>query len=59
VEPGDLVVADDTGVCFVPRERIVDVLNFAEKKTKAEQDKSDEVDRGDSVAKLAGAKSAQ
>jgi len=56
VEPGDLVVADDTGVCFVPRERIMDVLVFAEKKSKAEQDKCDEVDRGDSVPKLAGVK---
>lgn len=56
VNPGDLVVADDSGVCFVPRDRIMDVLLFAERKTKAEQDKSDQVDRGDSVPKLAGAK---
>jgi regulator of RNase E activity RraA len=59
VEPGDLVVADDTGVCFVPRERIMDVLAFAEKKSKAEQDKCYEVDRGDSVPKLAGVKTAK
>lgn len=59
VEPGDLVVADDTGVCFVPRERIVDVLAFAEKKTKAEQDKCDEVDAGHSVPRLAGVKTAK
>jgi regulator of RNase E activity RraA len=59
VEPGDLVVADDSGVCFVPRDRIMDVLLFAEKKTKAEQEKGDEVDRGDSVPQLAGAKLAR
>src|SRR5882672_3397608 len=30
VEPGDLVVADDTSVCFVPRERMTDVLTLAQ-----------------------------
>ncbi|HTK13481.1 MAG TPA: RraA family protein [Xanthobacteraceae bacterium] len=59
VEAGDLVVADDTGVCFVPRASIMNVLLFAEKKTKAEQDKCDEVDRGDSVPMLAGVKAAK
>ena len=59
VEPGDLVVADDTGVCFVPRERIMDVLAFAEKKSKFEQVKCDEVDRGDSVPRIAGAKTSE
>jgi hypothetical protein len=37
----------------------MDVLVFAEKKSKAEQDKCDEVDRGDSVPKLAGVKTAK
>jgi len=36
VEPGDLVVADDSGVCFIPRDRILDVLEITEKKAKAE-----------------------
>ncbi len=58
VEPGDLVVADDTGVCFVPQDKIMDVLKFAEKKTKYEEEKCAEVARGDSVPKLAGVKSA-
>jgi 4-hydroxy-4-methyl-2-oxoglutarate aldolase len=56
VEPGDLVVADDTGVCFVPRDRIMDVLLFAERKTKEEADKGAQIDRGDSVPVLAGTK---
>jgi len=37
VEPGDLVVADDTGVCFIPRDRILKVLELAEEKAKAEE----------------------
>lgn len=56
VNPGDLVVADVTGVCFVPRDRIMDVLLFAERKTKSEEDKCAQVDRGDSVPELAGKK---
>jgi regulator of RNase E activity RraA len=37
VEAGDLVVADDTGVCFIPRDRILEVLDLVEKKAKAEE----------------------
>jgi 4-hydroxy-4-methyl-2-oxoglutarate aldolase len=36
VEPGDLVVADDSGVCFIPRDYILQVLELVEKKAKAE-----------------------
>jgi 4-hydroxy-4-methyl-2-oxoglutarate aldolase len=36
VEPSDLVVADDTGICFIPRDRILDVLELAEIKARAE-----------------------
>jgi 4-hydroxy-4-methyl-2-oxoglutarate aldolase len=56
VHPGDLVVADDSGVCFVPRDKIIDVLLFAERKTRSEQDKIEQVDNGASVPELAGAK---
>jgi 4-hydroxy-4-methyl-2-oxoglutarate aldolase len=56
VEPGDLVVADETGVCFVPRDRMMEVLLFAERKMKEEQDKCVQIDRGDSVPELAGRK---
>ena len=46
VEPGDLVVADDTGVCFIPRDRIVEVLELAEKKAKAEDLRCKAIDGG-------------
>src|SRR3984957_13052819 len=36
VNPGDLVVAADTGVCFIPRADILRVLELAEKKKKDE-----------------------
>lgn len=37
VEAGDLVVADDTGVCFIPRDRILEVLELVEEMAKAEE----------------------
>jgi regulator of RNase E activity RraA len=37
VEPGDLVVADDSGVCFVPAEHIETVLREAQAIEKAEE----------------------
>jgi 4-hydroxy-4-methyl-2-oxoglutarate aldolase len=46
VEPGDLVVADDTGVCFIPRDFILDVLELAEKKAKAEDVRCKAIDGG-------------
>ncbi len=55
VRPGDLVVADDTGVCFVPRERAPEVLEFAQRKAQAEIDKCQEIDAGWSVPEMAGA----
>jgi 4-hydroxy-4-methyl-2-oxoglutarate aldolase len=36
VNSGDLVVADDTGVCFIPRGEIMRVLELCEKKKKDE-----------------------
>jgi len=39
VNPGDLVVADDTGVCFIPRADILRVLELCEKKKQAEDDR--------------------
>ena len=36
VAAGDLVIADDTGVCFIPRDIVLEVLEAAEQKAKAE-----------------------
>jgi regulator of RNase E activity RraA len=46
VEPGDLVVADDTGVCFIPRDYILEVLELAESKAKAEDLRCKAIDGG-------------
>lgn len=46
VYPGDLVVADDTGVCFIPRDQIMDVLLVCEKKTSTERSRSGLIDDG-------------
>jgi 4-hydroxy-4-methyl-2-oxoglutarate aldolase len=46
IEPGDLVVADDTGVCFIPRDFILEVLELAEKKAKAEELRCKAIDGG-------------
>jgi 4-hydroxy-4-methyl-2-oxoglutarate aldolase len=49
VKPGDLVVADDTGVCFIPRDHILEVLEAAEKKARAEEARCKAIDSGLSV----------
>lgn len=46
VMPGDLVVADDTGVCFIPRDFIIEVLEAAEAKAKAEDTRCQAIDDG-------------
>ena len=46
VHPGDLVVADDTGVCFIPRDKIMDVLEAAEKKARSEAKRVRAIDSG-------------
>src|ERR1700722_6526669 len=52
VEPGDIVVADDTGVCFIPRDRILEVLELAEKKAKAEDLRCKAIEGGIAVADI-------
>ena len=37
VNPGDLVLADETGVCFIPRERAAEVLQRAQRNAAAER----------------------
>jgi regulator of RNase E activity RraA len=46
VEPGDLVVADETSVCFIPRERMTDVLTLAQQKAEAEDVRCKAIDDG-------------
>src|SRR5262249_27560222 len=49
VRPGDLVVADDTGVCFIPRDYILEVLEAAEKRARSETKRVEAIDSGLSV----------
>ena len=46
VAAGDLVIADDTGVCFVPRDMVLEVLEAAEQKAKAEMVRCKAIDDG-------------
>jgi regulator of RNase E activity RraA len=46
VAAGDLVVADDTGVCFIPRDVVLEVLDAAEAKAKAEAVRCKAIDDG-------------
>lgn len=46
VNPGDLVVADDTGVCFIPRADIMRVLELCEKKKQAEDTRMEAISQG-------------
>ena len=52
VAPGDIVLADDTGVCFIPRARAAEVLSIAQKKSAAEEAKCQAIDAGTPVADL-------
>lgn len=49
VNPGDLVVADDTGVVFIPRDSIAAVLERCEKKKQAEDTRVDAIGKGVAV----------
>lgn len=55
VSPGDIVLADDTGVCFIPRERAREILELARKRSQAEEDKCRAIDGGCPVADLPAA----
>jgi 4-hydroxy-4-methyl-2-oxoglutarate aldolase len=54
VAPGDIVFADDTGVCLIPRARAAEVLELARKKAAAEEAKCRAIDAGTAVANLPG-----
>jgi 4-hydroxy-4-methyl-2-oxoglutarate aldolase len=53
VRPGDLVIADETGTCFVPHAIIDKVLPMAEAVTYAERDWMRQIDEGISVPEFA------
>ena len=52
VSPGDIVVADETGVCFIPVARAAEVLERALAKAAFEERKCEAIDAGTSVADL-------
>jgi regulator of RNase E activity RraA len=52
VSPGDIVLADDTGVCFIPAERAAEVLAAAQRKAALEEKKCQAIDAGVPVASL-------
>jgi len=54
VNPGDVVLADETGVCFVPRGRAVEVLQRAERNAAAEKKREAKIASGAPVAELFG-----
>ena len=54
VVSGDIVYADETGVCFVPRARAAEVLGLARKKAAAEEAKCSAIDAGTPVPDLPG-----
>ena len=55
VFPGDLVVADDTGVCFIPRDVVLEVLEAAEGKAAAEDVRCKAIDDGVAVPDISRA----
>jgi len=50
VNPGDLVVGDVDGVVVIPRDQVEAVLNAADAKIAAEQQRLDEIARGELVS---------
>ena len=54
VNPGDLVLADETGVCLVPRARAAEVLQRAERNVTAEQAREAKITSGAPVPELFG-----
>jgi 4-hydroxy-4-methyl-2-oxoglutarate aldolase len=55
VRPGDLVIADETGACFVPQHLIAKVLAMAEDITQKERKILQDIDGGISTPALAKA----
>ena len=55
VAAGDLVVADDTGVCFIPADKIMPVLELCEKKARAEEIRCQAIENGIPVPEISRA----
>ena len=55
VAAGDLVVADDTGVCFIPGDKIMPVLELCEKKARAEEIRCQAIENGIPVPEISRA----
>jgi 4-hydroxy-4-methyl-2-oxoglutarate aldolase len=53
VNAGDLVVADDNGVCFIPRHRMIEVLDRARVLSAGEEERNRDVAAGLSVIEIA------
>jgi 4-hydroxy-4-methyl-2-oxoglutarate aldolase len=54
VNPGDLVLADETGVCFIPRARAAEVLQRAQRNAAAEKLREEKIASGTLVPELFG-----
>jgi 4-hydroxy-4-methyl-2-oxoglutarate aldolase len=52
VAPGDIVLGDDTGVCFIPRARAAAVLELARHRSAGEEAKCAAIEAGVPVAEL-------
>ena len=52
VSCGDIVLADDTGVCFIPLDRAQEVLDLAKKRSDGEDEKCRLIDQGVAIADL-------
>jgi 4-hydroxy-4-methyl-2-oxoglutarate aldolase len=52
VNPGDLVLADEVGVCFIPRERAAEVLQMAQRYAANEKMREDKIAAGVPIADL-------
>lgn len=53
VHPGDLVVADEVGVCFIPFARAAEVLEVARRLERAERERLEKLSHGVPLAEFA------
>ena len=52
VNPGDLVLADETGVCFIPRQRAAEVLERARRNAASEKAREAKIAAGAPISEL-------